>query len=105
HIIVRNIFGKRSMGGMGIFGQHTRHVLVDKCRLQPGEHAHDGGASHGIYVGGGADDVLIKHTFIRWGGNGRLGLQNNHGGDKNVVIEECFFTECCGAVKSFNGGG
>ncbi|MBI3830826.1 MAG: right-handed parallel beta-helix repeat-containing protein [Planctomycetes bacterium] len=105
HITVRNLFGKRSMGGMGIFGQATRNILVEKCRLQPGEHAHDGGASHGIYVGAGADDVLIKHTFIRWGGDGRLGVQNNHGGDKNVVLEECFITECQGAIKAFNGGG
>ena len=105
NVIIRNIFGKRSMGGMGIFGKNTRNILVEKCRLQPGDKAHDGGASHGIYVGGGADDVLIKHTFIRWGGDGRLGVQNNHGGDKNVVLDECFITECQGAIKAFNGGG
>ena len=28
HVIVRNLLGKRSMGGMGIFGAHTRNILV-----------------------------------------------------------------------------
>jgi len=105
NVTVKNIFAKRSMGGMGIFGTSTRKIVVDNCRIQPGEAAHDKGVSHGIYVGGGADEVLMHHCFIRWGGDGRLGLQNNHGGAVSVVLEDSFVTECQAVIKSFNGGG
>ncbi|HTL51948.1 MAG TPA: right-handed parallel beta-helix repeat-containing protein, partial [Planctomycetota bacterium] len=103
HIILRNICGKRSMGTFGVFGT-VKDVLIENCRCTPGEKIKDPGASHGIYVGSGADDVIIRHCFVKWSGESRLGLQNN-GGGKNVLIEDCFVTECGAAIKSFNGGG
>lgn len=96
-IVIRNVFARRSMGAMASWA--TR-VLIDTCRLVPGEKARDPNVSHGIYAGG---TTTIRNTFIKWGGEQRLGLQNNRGGP-NVVIERSYITECCAAIKSFNGG-
>lgn len=102
NIVIRNILGRRSMGSIGCFGA-TQNILIENCRCVPGEKPMDPAVSHGIYVGSGADNVTIRHCFIKWGGDDRLGLQNN-GGGKKVLIEDSYITECDAAIKSFNGG-
>lgn len=103
NIVIRNVCGVRSMGTFGMFGAKTHHILVENCRCVPGTKAREDCVSHGIYVGTGADHVTIRNTFIKWGGDARLGLQNN-GGGTHVTIEHSVITECCAAIKSFNGG-
>jgi hypothetical protein len=103
HITVKNICGKHSMGSFGIFGATATDIWVENCRAVPGDAALQAGVSHCFYVGSGADRVTIKHCFAKWGGESRLGLQNN-GGGVNVTMDDCYVTECASGIKAFNGG-